>query len=247
MLNISQCGRVQLIELAHGKVNALDLELLQALNSALAAADPSEALVVTGAGRAFCAGVDLRRLQAENVDHTNAFLDALTESFHRIYDHPAPVVAAINGPAIAGGCIIAAACDRRLMSGGSIGLTELAVGVPIPTVGIEIVRNVVGARVQDMVLSAKLMNPLEALSAGLVDVLVEAEELRETAIAEAKRLAAAPIDVVRLTKRQLQAPARDRFPVDRAQDEAAAKRLWGSDPVRQAMADFMAALSAPAR
>lgn len=247
MLNISQHGRVQVIELAHGKVNALDLELLQAMNAALATADPSEALVLTGAGRAFCAGVDLRRLLAEDLDHTHAFLDALTECFHRIYDHPAPVVAAVNGAAIAGGCIVAAAADRRFMSGGTIGLTEMAVGVPIPTVGIEIVRNVVGTRVQDMVLSAKLMNPLEALSAGLVDVLVEAEELRDAAVQEAERLVAAPIEVVRLTKRQLQAPARERFPADRAQDEAATKQLWVSDSVRQTMADFMAALSAPAR
>jgi enoyl-CoA hydratase len=69
------------------------------------------------------------------------FLPALSAAFMAIFDHPGPVLAAINGHAIAGGCVIAAACDVRLMSAGKIGLAELSVGVPFPPSAMEILRH----------------------------------------------------------------------------------------------------------
>src|SRR3954447_10527005 len=157
MLNITDRNGVRLVEFAHGKVNALDLELLEGLIDAFGAADADQPIVLTGAGRAFSAGVDLRRIVDEGESYTRRFLDALSAAFLAVCDHRAPVVAAVNGAAIAGDCVIAAACDRRLISHGPIGLAELAVGVPFPTSAVEIMRGVLGPRSTDLVLTARLL------------------------------------------------------------------------------------------
>ena len=132
MLDVEQRSGVALVRLRHGKVNALDLELLQALTAALRDVDESAAVVITGTGTAFSAGVDLQRILAGGPSYVQEFLPALSAAFMAIFDRPGPVLAAINGHAIAGGCVIAAACDVRVMSQGKIGLAELSVGVPFP-------------------------------------------------------------------------------------------------------------------
>ena len=132
MLDFEERGEVAIMRLQHGKVNALDLELLLAITEAMRAVDQARAVVITGSGSVFSAGVDLQRIVAGGPSYVREFLPALSESFMAIFDHPGPVVAAVNGHAIAGGCVIAAACDVRLMSQGKIGLAELSVGVPFP-------------------------------------------------------------------------------------------------------------------
>jgi enoyl-CoA hydratase len=132
MLDLEERGDVAVMRLRHGKVNALDLELLLAISGAIRAVDHGRAVVITGSGSTFSAGVDLRRIVAGGPSYVREFLPALSDSFMAIFDHPGPVVAAVNGHAIAGGCVIAAACDVRLMSQGTIGLAELSVGVPFP-------------------------------------------------------------------------------------------------------------------
>jgi enoyl-CoA hydratase len=144
MLEVEQDSGVSVLRLRHGKVNALDLELLHAITEALAAADEQTAVVITGTGTAFSAGVDLQRVVAGGAPYLAEFLPALTAAFLAIFDHPGPVLAAINGHAIAGGCVIAAACDVRVMSQGMIGLAELSVGVPFPVAALEIVRHAAG-------------------------------------------------------------------------------------------------------
>ena len=144
MLDVEQRSGVAVVRLSHGKVNALDLDLLRAITAALAGLDESAAVVITGTGTAFSAGVDLQRIVAGGPAYIQEFLPALSEAFLAIFDHPGPVLAAINGHAIAGGCVIAAACDVRVMSAGKIGLAELSVGVPFPTSAMEIFRHVAG-------------------------------------------------------------------------------------------------------
>jgi enoyl-CoA hydratase len=116
VLNTDQRSGVLVIQLEHGKVNALDLELLRALIGAFRDAGPQQPIVLTGAGRAFSAGVDLLRISEGGARYVREFLGALSDCFLAVFDHPGPVVAAINGAAIAGGCVIAAACDRRLLA-----------------------------------------------------------------------------------------------------------------------------------
>ena len=125
-------------------------------------------MVITGAGTAFSAGVDLQQIVDGGRSYGREFLPALSAAFLAVFDHPGPVVAAINGHAIAGGCVLAAACDLRLMSRGTIGLAELSVGVPFPPAAVEILRYAIGPAAARLLLTAALLDPSQARSAGLV-------------------------------------------------------------------------------
>ncbi len=143
MIDIRDAGPVRVVTLSSGKVNALDVELLTELRNALYAAERSEvgALVVTGAGRVFSAGVDLRRVLDGGRAYTDRLVPALSAAFTALFAFPGPTVAAINGAAVAGGCVLACACDRRLiLSEAPIGASELRVGVPFPVAALEILR-----------------------------------------------------------------------------------------------------------
>lgn len=209
MLNLGERDGVAIMRLQHGKVNALDLELLLAITEAMQALDQTRAVVITGSGSAFSAGVDLQRIVAGGPSYVREFLPALSDCFMAVFDHPGPVVAAVNGHAIAGGCVIAAACDVRLMSRGTIGLAELSVGVPFPPAAMEIMRYAVGPAVGHLVLTAALLDPAQAQSIGLVRSVCKADVLLDSAVALACQMARTPADVFTVSKRQLQQPARD--------------------------------------
>ena len=227
-------------------MNALDLELLLAITEAMRSVDGARAVVITGTGQAFSAGVDLQRIVDGGPSYVREFLPALSESFMAIFDHPGPVVAAVNGHAIAGGCVIAAACDVRLMSRGTIGLAELSVGVPFPPVALEIMRHAAGPAVSRLVLTAELLDPARAQSIGLVQHVCEADVLLDSATGQARQLARIPADVFAFSKRQLQQPARDRIAA-RGGDEEAVAAMWSADRTRDAIARYLAALRDRAR
>ena len=241
MLDLEERGDVVIVRLSHGKVNALDLELLLAITDVMRAADQARAVVITASGPAFSAGVDLRRIVAGGPSYVREFLPALSDAFMAVFDHPGPVVAAVNGHAIAGGCVIAAACDVRLMSRGKIGLAELSVGVPFPPVPLEIMRHAAGPAVGQLVLAAALLDPAQAQSIGLVQHVCEPEVLLDSAVDLAGQLARVPADVFSFTKRQLQQPARDRIAAQSG-DEEAVTEMWSSDRTRDAIAGYLAAL-----
>ena len=241
MLDFEERGEVAIMRLQHGKVNALDLELLLAITEAMRAVDQARAVVITGSGSVFSAGVDLQRIVAGGPSYVRAFLPALSDSFMAIFDHPGPVVAAVNGHAIAGGCVIAAACDVRLMSQGKIGLAELSVGVPFPPAAMEIMRHAVGPAIGHLVLTAALLDPAQAESIGLIQHVCTAEVLLESAVDRARQMARTPAGVFSVSKRQLQQPARDRIAARSGEAEAVAE-MWSSDSTRDAIALYLAAL-----
>src|SRR5690606_5186686 len=135
---------IALLRFQHGKASAMDLELCRALLRRLdeCAADSVRAVVLTGTGTIFSAGVDLVRLTESDETYAAEFVPLMVRTLSALFTFAKPVVAAVNGHAIAGGCIIACAADRRLMAedGGRIGVPELRVGVPFPTAALEIVR-----------------------------------------------------------------------------------------------------------
>jgi enoyl-CoA hydratase len=242
MLELEERDDVTIVRMAHGKVNALDVELLQAITKAFGDLEPGRAVVFTGAGRSFSAGVDLKRITDGGMDYVRTFRPSLSAAVMAVFDHPGPVVAAVNGHAIAGGCVLAAACDRRLMSAGTIGLTEMRVGVPFPSVPMEVMRHVMGPAVRRLVWDAELLDPAAAQAAGLVDEVVAPESLLEAAVAAAARLARITPEVFAYTKRQLQGPARDRLAsVSQAEDDSSTQ-MWASPAVQDAINGFMSAL-----
>lgn len=237
-LHVEQHAGVSVLRWDRGKVNALDLELLTAIADTMAAVGP-EPVVLTGAGSSFSAGVDLRRIVTDDAEHTEAFLAALDRALLAVFRHPRPVVAAINGHAIAGGCVLALAADVRLMSGGTIGLTELRVGVPFPTVALEIVRYAAGPAAHLLALGADLHEPERAQALGLVHAVATRQGLLPEAIEWAGRLAAIDPTAYALTKAQLQTAAEARIAERTAVDDAEVRRRWCSSEGRAAIGAFL--------
>jgi enoyl-CoA hydratase len=241
MLETEDRSGVTVLRLQHGKVNALDTELLRAITAAMRELDPAGAVVITGHGSAFSAGVDLKRIVDGGQPYVREFLPALTEMFLAVFNHPGPALAAVNGHAIAGGCVLAAACDVRLMSGGRIGLAELTVGVPFPTVALEIMRHAIGPAAGNLVLTARLLDAAQARSIGLIHDVEAPEALLDSAVALAQTMAKTPAEVFSLSKRQLQLPARAAMDGHDA-DEVAIAAGWESSGTRDAIAGYLASL-----
>jgi enoyl-CoA hydratase/carnithine racemase len=113
VIEVDVVDGVGVVRLVHGKVNALDLELCRAIEQAMRDLDDVDgvvrAVVVTGTGRVFSAGVDLKRVVDGGAAYVAEFLPALSGAFRSVFDLGKPVVAAVNGHAIAGGCVLAAA------------------------------------------------------------------------------------------------------------------------------------------
>ena len=245
MLDVEDHSGVTVLRLSHGKVNALDVELLRAITAAVRSARPEGAVVITGAGSSFSAGVDLRPIVADGEPYVREFLPELSTTFMAVFGHPGPVLAAVNGHAIAGGCVLAAACDVRVMSQGKIGLTELSVGVPFPPAAMEIMRHAVGSAASTLALTAELLDPLGARSIGLIHDVAAPDALLETVLARARDMMRIPHDVFSFTKRQLQEPARERIAAS-VGDEDAVLAAWAAARTREAIAAYLGTLRKPA-
>jgi enoyl-CoA hydratase len=240
MLITEEREDVAVLRIEHGRVGALDVELLDALTEAVTASD--RALVITGTGSSFSAGVDLRRILEGRRPYTEALLTALSRTYRAVFDHPRPTVAAVNGHAIAGGCVLALACDLRLMSGGRIGLTELAVGVPFPTTALEVVQHALGPRTGRVLLGGQVEDREHALALGMVDEITEPGELVPRAVALAAELAARSPESYRLAKVQLHRQANAAIEAT-AGGDAAVLAGWASDDTRLRIEAALAALS----
>lgn len=245
MIERSRSGDVALWRLAHGKASALDTEFLAALSEALADESRSDAraLVITGRGAIFSAGVDLVRLDAGGRAYLEEFLPALSRLLRDLFAFPRPVVAAVNGHAVAGGFVVACACDRRIMARGPyrIGLPELRVGVPFPLAALEVVRFALPApRAQEAILLGRTEEPDAALAHGFVDELVDGERLVERALAAASELAAVPEVSFRRAKQDLRRPVLETWERHGAASDRELLEAWDSPAVRAAVRDYVA-------
>jgi enoyl-CoA hydratase len=240
VIEIQTVGTVRVLTLSSGRVNALDVELLEELTATIRELQGSGAgaLVVTGAGRAFSAGVDLKRVLEGGADYIDRLIPAISEMAIAVFDYPAPTVAAINGAAIAGGCVLACACDRRLIGPeAQIGATEVRVGVPFPAAALEVARYACGIHAEEVLLGGRLYRGADAIASGLAHRVI-ADDLIEAAVAEASDLGEIPVDAYRHTKAQLRAPALARISEAGGIDREV-RGLWSADPTRQRIADSL--------
>lgn len=231
MIEVQDHDDVHVLRIQHGKANTLDEAFFVDLAEALDGAENNDvkAIVLTASGHIFSAGVDLFRVLEGGPEYTDRFLPMLSDGCLRLFNFPKPVVAAINGHAIAGGCILACACDTRIgVTGeGRIGTPELVVGLPFPPVALEIVRFVVGdRRMTSLVLEGATHPPPEALARGLLDALVEPDDLLEEALATARRLAAYGATNFSVSKQQLRRPALERIARERGETDDEVLRIW---------------------
>lgn len=231
-VQVTRDNGVTLISMQHGKVNALDLELLTQIHEVFAGLSLDEVVVLTGNGRAFSAGLDMRRLLDEDASYSDALLQALTDATLAIFRHPAPVVAAIEGAAIAGGALLAFATDYRMMASGVIGLPELSVGVAFPPALLEVARYVMGNGLRMHLLGARAIKLEEALAAGFVDEGVTPESLLELALANARELKNIPAVSYALVKSRLHAPTEQCIAQTDAKVATQVATAWMDDEVR---------------
>src|SRR5215472_4279545 len=219
----------------------MSLDFCETLTERFAAVSPARAVVLTGTGAVFSAGVDLARLLEGGAPYIRKFLPALSTMLATVFSHPAPVVAAINGHAIAGGCVLACAADRRLMArdGGRIGVTELLVGVPFPPAAMEIMRCATAPQFfAEAILSGATYTPLEAVARGFIHEIIEPQTLLERAVAAATSLAALPPTAFALSKRQIHAPALECM---QSPDlDAAIEQIWTAPKTLERVGDYVA-------
>jgi methylglutaconyl-CoA hydratase len=184
---------------------AMITEFLQALDEV--ANGPARVLILTGAGKAFCAGMDLQALkdfQAETEGDIIADARRIATLFRQIYSFPKPAIAAVNGPAIAGGCGVATLCDFTLaVPEAKLGYTEVRVGFIPAIVSSYVVRQVGEKRARDLLLSGRIFDAAEAQSLGIVNEILEPGRLMPRARELAQSLAGMSPTALAHTKRLL--------------------------------------------
>jgi len=182
--------------------NALGSALMHRLLDAFRAA-AGEPILLRGAGDAFCAGLNLKEMAALDAAGMQSFLALLEDMVQALYQYPGPTAAAVNGHAVAGGCVLALGCDWRVMTaaaGARIGLNEVAIGARFPPRTWAMIKaRVPAASLERVVLGAQLVDAQAALGLGLVD------ELADDPLAVAKErlavLARHPRDAYAVAKR----------------------------------------------
>jgi len=245
MVDLEERGIVTILRMVAGKGNALNLEFASALADAVEELEsgPAKAAIITGKGSVFGAGVDLPAMVEGGPDYVRRFLPLLQRVFERLVQFPKPIVAAVNGHAIAGGAILMLTCDQRLLANGTarIGLTEVRVGVEFPAWPLEIVRFATPPHhFPTLVCTGRTFQPEEALARGLVDELVEPERLIDRACEVAEEMAAIPAAAFTATKRSVRRPLIEAARRQAALEETVMIEKWSSPEVLRNMAEFAA-------
>ena len=237
MIRIRDCGPVRWLTLDRPeKRNALNAEMVSALMDALDDPGQARCLAITGQGNTFSAGADLKALQElrdASFDDNLADSRHLAGLFEKIARHPLPVVAAVNGHAIAGGAGLALACDFTLAAPGALfGFTEVRIGF-VPAIVMNFLLRIAGEKVaRDLCLTGRRVAVQEAASLGLLTV---AEDLEAAVAALGDEIAKnSPAAVARAKRHFLELR-----PLDLAPSAEANARARTTDDCREGIAAFL--------
>jgi methylglutaconyl-CoA hydratase len=199
------------------KRNAISYELIDDLISALkqAASSAAQIVILTGAGKAFCSGMDLDNLkQLTGRTHEQNVVDSETMAslFRTLYDFPKPTIAAVNGAAIAGGTGLATLCDFTLaVPEAKFGYTEVRIGFVPGIVSSYLIANVGEKRARDLLLTGRLFDAEEAHKLGLVNEIVAPDQLMPRALQLAAQLMENSPASLRTTKALLSSYTKDQL------------------------------------
>ena len=218
MIDVERRGPVAVILLNRPKVNALSPELVEALLAAFqeVATRPDTGAVVLASRleRAFSAGFDLKALDALEGPAFARFFGTFALLYRRIAAAPVPVVAAVGGHALAGGAILALACERRVFGRGEwgFGLTEVALALPLPAGVVELLREAADpATAYEAAALGRVFTPSEAAERGLAHRLVAPASVLDEAVSEAAALAEKPRDALAAIRGELRGPLAERM------------------------------------
>lgn len=189
-------GDIALIKMDDGKANAINFDMIDALNAALDEAQAkAKAIVLTGREGRFSGGFDLKVLTASGPETSLKLLDEGAKLLIRLYGNPLPVIAACTGHAIAMGVFILHACDTRVGASGEfkIGANETINGMVLPKFALELSADRLNPRhMTKAVVQAFIYGPEEAVEAGYLDTLAPLDQVEAQAVAIAGMLAQLP-------------------------------------------------------
>jgi enoyl-CoA hydratase len=233
MIHREDRGPVTVLRIDHGVVGAIDADLMGMLAVRLDEIESidAKAVVLTGTGSSFSAGLDLKRILDGGEPYVRTLLAAVRRTIARLFTFPLPVVAAVNGHAIAGGCVLACSCDYRVMVDGKakMGFPSFGVRMPYPSLGMEILQFVAPlAQQEELLYGGQLYSPTQARGLGLVNEIAVPDRLLKRAWDVAERLAASQPLTFSLNKSREREPVLELAARDPAREEAV-DRAW-SDP-----------------
>ena len=247
MIDVIEHGEIHELRLNRPPVNALSPELLAAIGDGVARA-PSNgagAVIISGGSGVFSAGLDVPRLLALDRPELAAALDKFFGAIETIVKSPVPVVAAITGHSPAGGAVLALGCDRRVMAEGpfSIGFNEVRIGIPIPEIVASLVRRAVGTRrAEDLCVTGRLLDPAEALSIGLVDEVVDPDQVVEVARSWCERAISVPSSALVETRTRMRSDLVELIELHRERDTRQLSETWFEPELQTAMKLLVARL-----
>jgi enoyl-CoA hydratase len=241
---VERRGRAGLITLNRPKaLNALSAGLVADLNAALAAFEQDDgigAVVITGSEKAFCAGADIS--EVAGVDFVTAYRGDLVREWDRVAEFRKPLIAAVAGYALGGGCELAMMCDIILAAESArFGQPEITLGVIPGSGGTQRLTRLIGkAKAMEMCLTGRLLGAEEAERAGLVSRIVASASLVEEALSVAQKIASFPLHAVMMAKecvnRADEAPLAEGLRFERRLFHA----LFASEDQKEGMAAFLA-------
>ena len=215
-ITLTRDGDAGILRLSRAHGNAINAELVEALIATLAEAeaDPSiKGVLLASTGKIFCPGLDLQELLPLDRPAMGRFMQRFSTAVLALYTFPKPVVAAIHGHALAGGCVLSLCADWRILKRGAlVGLNEVKVGVPLPFGVAHIVRDAVPRNALAAVaLLGRNFSDETALAAGLADELVEGEGFEAAALTRLSEFTVKDGPALSVTKRYLRSPVVERI------------------------------------
>lgn len=196
-MHIERDAELAILHMHGGKANSMSPALVRRLSELCGEVEASDAqaLIITGDGKSFSAGLALPELINLDRDVMRGFMGEFKQAMLRVFTLPMPVIAAIDGHAIAGGCVLTCQCDVRIAADRpiKIGLNEVQLGIGMPAVVVETVRMFLPpSSLAEVALRGQLFEPNHALALGLVDEVVEPDRLLARARERARELTAVP-------------------------------------------------------
>jgi enoyl-CoA hydratase len=200
-------GSVALLTMDDGRVNAINIDLCEELIRLLDEVEHSSAVVLTGRARVFSAGLDLRALCGVNKGDAEALFHIMSRAMETVFCFPKPIIAACSGHAIGGGAVLMLGCDERLgESSGKLHIHATGLGIPYPTVVLEIVTLALGATIgqRTLLLGAPVRGSCRQRE-GWMHEIVPGADLLPRALGRAKELSLLDAKSFANTKSRLRA------------------------------------------
>ncbi|MDQ8003764.1 MAG: enoyl-CoA hydratase/isomerase family protein [Pedobacter sp.] len=250
-ISTSVKDKLAIITLNRGKSNSLNREMVTELQDMLHNIENDDnigGVIITGKENFFSAGLDLIELYHYNEEEAKSFWNLFLNFSAKITAFKKPLVAAINGHSPAGGCVIALACDARIMAEGKyiIGLNEVPVGIIVPNSIFSLYSFWLGqANAYRNLLEGKLFSPEEALSVGLVDEVVKPESIMTAAERKVRKYMAFEANTWQHSKVNLRKDIIAATSADQTKDLEIMLKQWWSPATRAILKSLIDNLQKP--